>query len=103
MKLLIRIVQVVVAMIGAIVIGFYLYQFYKPKQIDPYRQANPYLYDRKYYNVPTEEQLRKLIDELTNYDQNYDHNFYIKKAKFSPSSLTGDGLKLIKQKKLKSK
>lgn len=88
MKLLIRIVQVVVAMIGAIVIGFYLYQFYKPKQIDPYRQANPYLYDRKYYNVPTEEQLRKLIDELTNYDQNYDHNFYIKKAKFSPSSLT---------------
>lgn len=88
MNILTRIMQIIVAMISTVVIGFYLYQFYKPRQIDPYRQANPYLYDRQYYNVPTKEELEKLLDELTDYDKNYDHNFYIKKAKFSPGSLT---------------
>ncbi|MBE9578486.1 MULTISPECIES: hypothetical protein [Moraxella] len=43
MNPLTRIMQVVVATIGAIVIGFYFYQLYKSKQTDPYRQVNPYL------------------------------------------------------------
>lgn len=86
MNLLTRIMQVVATAASMTVIVFYFYKLYNPDTSK--RDANPYLYERKYYNVPTEEQLRKLIDELTNYDQNYDHNFYIKKAKFSPSSLT---------------
>ena len=84
MNLLTRITQTLVTITSTIVIGLYLSQFYKPRQTDPYQQANPYLYDRQYYNVPTKEELEKLLDELTDYDKNYDHNFYIKKAKFSP-------------------
>ncbi|OAV12953.1 hypothetical protein [Moraxella catarrhalis] len=86
MKLLIRIVQVVATAVSMTVIVFYFYKLYNPDTSK--RDANPYLYERKYYSLPTEEELTQLMDELTNYDQNYDHNFYIKKAKFSPSSLT---------------
>ena len=86
MKLLIRIVQVVATAASMTVIVFYFYKLYNPDTSK--RDANPYLYERKYYSLPTEEELTQLMDELTNYDQNYDHNFYIKKAKFSPSSLT---------------
>ena len=86
MKLLIRIVQVVATAVSMTVIVFYFYKLYNPDTSK--RDVNPYLYERKYYSLPTEEELTQLMDELTNYDQNYDHNFYIKKAKFSPSSLT---------------
>ena len=86
MKLLIRIVQVVATAASMTVIVFYFYKLYNPDTSK--RDVNPYLYERKYYSLPTEEELTQLMDELTNYDQNYDHNFYIKKAKFSPSSLT---------------
>ena len=86
MNLLTRIMQVVATAVSMTVIVFYFYKLYNPDTSK--RDANPYLYERKYYSLPTEEELTQLMDELTNYDQNYDHNFYIKKAKFSPSSLT---------------
>ena len=86
MNLLTRIMQVVATAASMTVIVFYFYKLYNPDTSK--RDANPYLYERKYYRLPTEEELTQLMDELTNYDQNYDHNFYIKKAKFSPSSLT---------------
>ena len=86
MNLLTRIMQVVATAASMTVIVFYFYKLYNPDTSK--RDVNPYLYERKYYSLPTEEELTQLMDELTNYDQNYDHNFYIKKAKFSPSSLT---------------
>lgn len=86
MNLLTRIMQVVATSLLMMVIVFYFYKLYNPDTSK--RDVNPYLYERKYYSLPTEEELTQLMDELTNYDQNYDHNFYIKKAKFSPSSLT---------------
>ena len=64
------------------VIVFYFYKLYNPDTSK--RDANPYLDERKYYSLPTEEELTQLMDELTNYDQNYDHNFYIKKPNFRP-------------------
>lgn len=90
MKILTWIWQAIAITILMTVIVFYFYQLYKPKQINPYRQANPYVYDSKYYHPPSEEELIQLLDELTDYDQSYDRNFYIKKAKFSPGSLTRD-------------
>lgn len=85
MNLITRITQVIMAMIGLLGIMLYIYKLYQPNDT---KKINPYLYEHKYYDVPTKEELEKLIDELTDYDQTYNHNFYIKKAKFSPSSLT---------------
>lgn len=85
MNLLTRIMQVVATAASMTVIVFYFYKLYNPDTSK--RDANPYLYERKYYSLPTEEELTQLMDELTSYDQNYDHNFYGNKGKFSPYSL----------------
>lgn len=88
MKILTWIWQAIAITILMTVIVFYFYQLYKPKQINPYRQANPYVYDSKYYHPPSEEELIQLLDELTDYDQSYDKEVYSSKAKFSDSGFS---------------
>lgn len=60
----------------------YFYQLYNPKQPSSKWQANPYLYDRQYYNPSSEEEAKHIIDELTNHDQSYDEQFYINQVQY---------------------
>lgn len=86
MNLLTRIMQVVATSLLMMVIVFYFYKLYNPDTSK--RDANPYLYNYKYYNPASKEEMSQLIDKLTNYDQSYDEQFYSRKGKFSDSGLS---------------
>ncbi|MFL1732739.1 hypothetical protein [Moraxella oculi] len=88
MKILTWVIQAIATIILMVIVGFYFYHLYKPKQIDPYRQANPYLYNYKYYNPPTKEEMSQLVDRLANDDQSYDGQFYSRKGGFSDSGFS---------------
>ncbi|VEG13956.1 hypothetical protein [Moraxella cuniculi] len=88
MNRLIRVVQVIVAMISTTLLGLYFYKLYNPDK--SFAEANPYLFKWKYFDIPTKEELRTVIDDLTGYYPIYGKDFYAGNSHYLSRSFYDD-------------
>lgn len=63
-----RIILIVGSIISTALYGLYLkHQVYDRS----FEKENPYLISSKYYNIPTEEELKVVVNEMTDHDQSF--------------------------------